>query len=58
LNAQLYRPAAKTTVIPEMSKLRKELGGLLQPRGNHNYKLNPNITLDIKQLTNASISGL
>jgi hypothetical protein len=58
LNAQLYRPAAKTTVIPEMSKLRKELGGLLQPRGNNNYKLDPNITLDIKQLTNASISGL
>jgi hypothetical protein len=45
-------------VIPEMSKLRKELGGLLQPRGNNNYKLDPNITLDIKQLTNASISGL
>lgn len=49
LNAQLYGPTAKTTVIPEMSKLRKELAGLLQPRGNNKYKLNPNITLDIKQ---------
>ncbi|MBV9314123.1 MAG: hypothetical protein JO100_10380 [Pseudonocardia sp.] len=49
LNTDLYGPAAKTTVIPEMSKLRTEFGGLLQPPGKNKYKLGPNIILDIKQ---------
>lgn len=36
LNADLYGPTTKTTVIPEISKLRIELGGLLQPPATTN----------------------
>ena len=49
LSADLYGPAVKTTVSPEMSKLRNELGGLLHPPGDNKYRLGHNITVDIQQ---------
>jgi hypothetical protein len=49
LSVDLYGPGAKTTVIPEMSKLRKELGGLLCLPGDNKYRLGHNITIDIRQ---------
>lgn len=35
LREALYGAGAKTKVSPELSKLRKELGGLLRPASRH-----------------------
>ncbi len=54
LSADLYGPAAKTSVSPEMSKLRNELGGLLHPTshkpGDNRYRLGRNITVEINPI--------
>lgn len=52
LCADLYGPAAKTSVFPEISKLRNEFGGLLHPPGDNRYKFSRNITVDIQQCAN------
>jgi hypothetical protein len=48
LQADLYGAAAKTRVAPEMTKLRKEFGGLLHPISRR-YRFGDNITVDIQQ---------
>jgi hypothetical protein len=55
LQAALYGAGAKTRVSPEMTKLRKELGGLLHPTlhkpSDNRYRFGDNITVDIQQST-------
>jgi hypothetical protein len=58
LQAELYGADAKTRVSPEMTKLRKELGGLLHPTsrkpGDNRYRFGHNVTVDIHQGTSAA----
>ncbi|MGH3928691.1 MAG: hypothetical protein ACRDTF_01790 [Pseudonocardiaceae bacterium] len=53
LQADLYGADAKTRVSPEMTKLRKEFGGLLHPTrskpGDNRYRFGHNVTVDIRQ---------
>jgi hypothetical protein len=53
LQADLYGVEAKTRVSPEMTKLRKEFGGLLHPTsgkpGDNRYRFGHNVTVDIRQ---------
>jgi hypothetical protein len=53
LQADLYGTGAKTRVSPEMTKLRKELGGLLHSTsrklGDNRYRFGHNITVDVHQ---------
>lgn len=52
LRDDLYGPGAKTSVSPEMSKLRNELGGLLhrtsRKPGDNRYRFDQNVTVDIR----------
>ncbi|HET9256156.1 MAG TPA: hypothetical protein VFO16_13280, partial [Pseudonocardiaceae bacterium] len=54
LSEDLYGPGAKTSVSPEMSKLRHELGGLLhrttRKPGDNRYRFNQDVTVDIKPM--------
>jgi hypothetical protein len=58
LQTELYGADAKTRVSPEMTKLRKELGGLLHPTsrkpGDNRYRFGHNVTVDIHQGTSAA----
>jgi hypothetical protein len=62
LQADLYGTGAKTRVPPEMTKLRKELGGLLHPTsrksGDNRYRFGHNVTVDIHQGTAAAVRSL
>ncbi|MGH3915803.1 MAG: hypothetical protein ACRDTC_20690 [Pseudonocardiaceae bacterium] len=53
LQAELYGADAKTRVSPEMTKLRKEFGGLLHPTsgkpGDNRYRFGDNVTVDVRQ---------
>jgi hypothetical protein len=54
LREDLYGPGAKTSVSPEMSKLRNELGGLLhrtsRKPGHNRYRFGQNVTVDIQSI--------
>jgi hypothetical protein len=56
LSEDLYGPGAKTSVFPEMSKLRNELGVLLQRTsrkpGDNRYRFSQNVTVDIQSPIN------
>jgi hypothetical protein len=58
LQAELYGASAKIRVPPEMAKLRKEFGGLLQPTsrkpGDNSYRFSHNVTVDIHQGTSGA----
>ncbi len=58
LQADLYGAGARTRVPPEMTKLRKELGGLLQltsrKPGDNRYRFGHNVTVDIQQGASAA----
>jgi hypothetical protein len=58
LQAELYGPGATTRVSPEITKLRKEFGGLLhrtsRKPGDNRYRFGHNVTVDIRQGTSAA----